>query len=56
MNSPNTTIKQNLKNSTSSSRGAWHRRDHQEDAPRLMKKSKSKKEKTRFGARFRNTT
>jgi hypothetical protein len=51
MNSSNTTtIKQNLKNLknfTSNSVGALHRRDLQEDAPRLMKKSISKKEKIR---------
>jgi hypothetical protein len=62
MNSPNTTIiiikkKKKLKNSTSSSNGgARHRRNPQEDAPRPMKKNRSKKDKTRSGARSRNIT
>jgi hypothetical protein len=60
MNSPkhnnNKTKLKKLKNSTSNNGGAWHQRDPQEDAPKLMKKNKSKKEKTIFGARSRNTS
>ena len=59
MSSPNTittkTKLKKLKNSISSSGGAKYRRDPHEDAPRLMKKNRSKKEKTRSGARSRNT-
>jgi hypothetical protein len=64
MSSPNITKKKKkklkklkkLKNSRSSSIEAWHRIDLQVDAPWLMKKSKSKKEKTRYVVRFRNIT
>jgi hypothetical protein len=47
MSRPNTTTKKTklkkLKNSISSNGGAQHQRDPQEDAPRLMKKNRSKK-------------